>query len=83
MVHTDNAEENRSDFIQRNNQPLILWIRFFGWFGSGAGVGWFLCDFNGEFSVAIIRTVVILAIVSQCLIFIVPLLLHLWRRRQI
>jgi len=37
-------ERGRTEFNveARMNQPPILWIRFFGFLGSGFGLGWFI-----------------------------------------
>jgi hypothetical protein len=50
------------------NQPPILWIRFFGWFGSGAGLGWGWM-FGSLFA---IRVLMIAAIISQFSVVIYP-----------
>jgi len=56
-------------------QSPIIWIRFFGWFSSGVGVGWAVRDLmNSPLSQGAINWLMITAMVSQFSIVIYPLL---------
>ena len=55
-------------------QPPILWLRFFGWLGSGVGLGWLIRDLTSSAKVGAIswaiKLVIISAIISQLSIVI-------------
>src|ERR1039457_500489 len=65
---------HQSDWKKRMSHPPILWISFFGWLGSGVGLGWLMRDFTnsarmGAASV-VIDVAMIAIIVSQCSVVI-------------
>ena len=53
------------DAARRMSRPPILWIRFFGWFASGAGVSWLMRGLTSSAMVGAIRVLMITAIISQ------------------
>jgi len=45
-------------------QPPILWVRFFGWFGSGVGLGWLMRDLTTSATAGAMSWAIKLVIIS-------------------
>src|SRR4051794_29623549 len=35
-----------NQYLRFSDRPPFLWLRFFGWFGSGVGFGWLIRNFT-------------------------------------
>jgi hypothetical protein len=74
MLSTVKNKYSHGEYETRLNHPPILWIAFFGWFGSGFGLGWLIRDFTNSARIGaasvVIDVAMIATIVSQCSIVI-------------